>query len=55
MIGGLLAKLAGSEWVRTALRYGVTTLAILLFLISLRHSGERWSIGGTPLHQGESQ
>ncbi len=41
MIGGLLAKLAGSEWIRTALRYSVTTLAILLFLISLRRSGER--------------
>ena len=41
MIGGLLATLAGSAWARTALRYGVTTLAILLFLLALRRSGER--------------
>ncbi|HMQ95569.1 MAG TPA: hypothetical protein PKA33_20625 [Amaricoccus sp.] len=41
MIGGLLATLAGSAWARTALRYGVTALAILLFLLSLRRSGER--------------
>ena len=41
MIGGLLAALAGSAWARTALRYGVTALAILLFLLALRRSGER--------------
>ncbi len=41
MIGGLLATLAGSAWARTALRYGVIALAILLFLLSLRRSGER--------------
>ena len=41
MIGGLLAALAGSAWVRGALRYGVTALAILLFLLALRRSGER--------------
>lgn len=41
MIGGLLATLAGSAWARTALRYSVTALAILLFLLSLRLSGER--------------
>ena len=41
MIGGLLAKLARSAWARTALRYGVTALAILLFLLALRRSGER--------------
>lgn len=41
MIGGLLATLAGSAWARTALRYGVTALAILLFLLALRRSGER--------------
>lgn len=41
MIGGLLAALAGSAWMRTGLRYGVTALAILLFLLSLRRSGER--------------
>ncbi|MBK5911476.1 hypothetical protein CCR85_08230 [Rhodothalassium salexigens] len=41
MIGGHLATLAGSAWARTALRYGVTALAILLFLLALRRSGER--------------
>ena len=41
MIGRLVAALAGSAWMRTGLRYGVTALAILLFLLSLRRSGER--------------
>lgn len=41
MIGGLLATLAGSAWARTALRYGITALSILLFLLVLRRSGER--------------
>jgi hypothetical protein len=41
MIGGLLTGIAGSAWARTALRYGVTALALLLFLLALRRSGER--------------
>ncbi|MCK0166743.1 hypothetical protein MWU52_04185 [Jannaschia sp. S6380] len=41
MIGGLVATLAGSAWARAALRYGVIALTILLFLLSLRRSGER--------------
>jgi hypothetical protein len=41
VIGGLLATLAGSARARTALRYGVTAFAILLFLLALRRSGER--------------
>ncbi|WP_101341410.1 hypothetical protein [Cereibacter azotoformans] len=41
MISGLLTTLAGSAWARAALRYGVTALAILLFLLALRRSGER--------------
>ncbi|MFD1883546.1 hypothetical protein [Paracoccus pacificus] len=41
MIGALLAALTGSAWARTALRYGVTAIAILLFLLALRRSGER--------------
>ena len=41
VIGGLLATLAGSAWARKALRYGITALAILLFLLALRRSGER--------------
>ena len=41
MIGGLLATLAGSAWARRVFRYGFTALAILLFLLALRRSGER--------------
>lgn len=41
MIGGLLTTLAGSAWARAVLRYGLTALAILLFLLALRRSGER--------------
>ena len=40
-MGGLLTTLAGSAWARAALRYGVTALAILLFLLALRRYGER--------------
>ncbi|WP_235857923.1 hypothetical protein [Marimonas lutisalis] len=36
-----MATLAGSAWARSALHYGVTALAILLFLLALRRSGER--------------
>jgi len=39
--GWLVATLAGSVWVRTALRYGVIALAILMFLLALRRFGER--------------
>jgi hypothetical protein len=41
VIGGLLATHAGSAWARAALRYGVIALAILLFLLALRRTGER--------------
>jgi predicted PurR-regulated permease PerM len=41
VISRILATLAGSAWARAALRYGVTALAILLFLLVLRRSGER--------------
>lgn len=41
MIGGLLAALVGSACARAMLRYGVTAIAILLFLLALRRSGER--------------
>ena len=41
MISGFLATLAGSAWARSALRYGAIALAILLFLLALRLSGER--------------
>lgn len=41
MICGLFATLAGSAWTRTAIRCGITAIAILLFLLALRRSGER--------------
>ncbi|WP_233152230.1 hypothetical protein [Marinibacterium profundimaris] len=41
MIGSLVATFAGSAWAQAALRYCVTALAILLFLLALRRSGER--------------
>jgi len=41
VIGGLLTGIAASPWVRAALRYGAIALAIFLFLLSLRRSGER--------------
>jgi hypothetical protein len=41
VISRLVAALAGTAWAQTALRYGVTGLAILLFLLALRRSGER--------------
>ena len=41
MIGGLLAWIAASPWVRAALRYAAIALAVLLFLLALRRSGEQ--------------
>ena len=41
MIGGLLTGIATSPWMRAALRYGAIALAVVLFLHSLRRSGER--------------
>ena len=41
MIASLLAGLAARPWARTALRYGAIALAVLLFLLALRRSGER--------------
>ena len=41
MIATLLGGIATSPWMRAALRYGAIVLAVLLFLLSLRRSGER--------------
>jgi hypothetical protein len=41
VIGALLTGIAASPWLRAALRYGAIVLAVLLFLLSLRRSGER--------------
>ena len=41
MIAALLGGIASAPWARTALRYGAIALAVLLFLLALRRSGER--------------
>ncbi len=41
MIGILLGGFAASPWMRSALHYGAIALAVLLFLLALRRSGER--------------
>ena len=41
MIATLLGGFAASPWGRAALRYGAIVLAVLLFLLALRRSGER--------------
>jgi hypothetical protein len=41
MIDGFIGWIAGGQMGRTALRYGVIALAIILFLLALRRSGER--------------
>jgi hypothetical protein len=41
MIAALFTGLAASPWARAALRYGAIAIAVLLFLLALRRSGER--------------
>jgi len=41
VIACFFSWIATSPWMRAAFRYGVTALAILLFLLTLRRSGER--------------
>jgi hypothetical protein len=41
VIGILLSGFAASPWMRSALHYGTIALAVLLFLLALRRSGER--------------
>lgn len=41
MIASILGGLAASPWARAGLRYGAIALAIVLFLLSIRLSGER--------------
>ncbi|RME99204.1 MAG: hypothetical protein D6773_13275 [Alphaproteobacteria bacterium] len=41
MIAALFTGIAASPWARAALRYGAIALAVLLFLLALRCSGER--------------
>jgi hypothetical protein len=41
VIAALLTGIAASPWGRAALRCGAIALAVLLFLFSLRRSGER--------------
>jgi hypothetical protein len=41
MIAALLTGFAAGPWMRVALLYGATVLAVILFLLALRRSGER--------------
>ena len=41
MIASILGGIAASPSARTALRYGAIALAIILFLLSIRRTGER--------------
>jgi hypothetical protein len=41
MITTLLANITAGPWGRAALRYGALALTLLLFLLTLRRSGER--------------
>ncbi len=41
VIGALLGGIAASPWMRVALCYCATALAIVLFLLSIRRAGER--------------
>jgi len=40
MIAHLLGGIATSSWARAALRYSAVALAVLLFLLALRRTGE---------------
>jgi hypothetical protein len=41
MIAALFTGIAAGPWMRAALRYGAIALAVFLFLLALRRSGER--------------
>ena len=41
MMASLLGRIAACPWIRLVLRYGAIALAIVLFLLSIRRSGER--------------
>lgn len=40
MIVNILGRIAASPWAKAALRYAATALTIVLFLLSIRRSGE---------------
>jgi Na+(H+)/acetate symporter ActP len=41
MIASLLGGIVATPWARAILRYGAIAVAIVLFLLSIRRSGER--------------
>lgn len=41
MIATIFGGIVATPWARAAVRYGTIALAIVLFLLSIRHSGER--------------
>jgi len=47
VIATLLGVFASRPWARTVLRYSAVSLAILLFLLALRSSGERAGLVAT--------
>jgi len=40
MIASILSRIAATTWARTAIRYAAIALTIVLFLLSIRRSGE---------------
>ena len=53
MIAGLVAALAGSRLIRSALRCALTVAAVLLLLLASRRSGERLGRLGERLEASE--
>jgi hypothetical protein len=41
MIANILGGIVAAPWARAALRYGAIAVAIVLFLLSIRRTGER--------------
>ena len=41
MIASIFGGIAAIPWIKAALRYGAITFTIVLFLLSIRRSGER--------------
>ena len=53
MIATLFTGIAATPWMRAALRYGAIVVAVLLFLLALRRSGERAGRFAEPLETSE--
>ena len=53
MIASILGGIAAAPWARAAVRYGAIALTIVLFLLSIRRSGERVGRIAEPLETTE--